>query len=261
MRKGVQCYTVRDFLNNKEQAQETFRKIADIGYDCVQTGTPRGMTPEELQETLDSLNLINCSSYGDFEKLKTGEAVPEAVRIAKIYNTPYISVGTLSDEYRYTREGLTKYAHSLNDIAAKLKEHGCSLMYHHHALEFISLGGGVNGMDILVGETDPESVFWMLDTHWLASGGVNPVTWIKKLKSRIPIIHFKDYGIGGAVEQIEGVGKTFAEVGEGNLDWPPIVAACEESEVDFIVVEQDRCKGDPFDSIRISFENLVKLGV
>lgn len=261
MKKGVQGYTVRDFFSSKEQSEETFRKIADIGYDSVQAGPPRGMTAETLQETLEALGLVNCSGYADYAKLKTGEAVAEAVRVARIYKTPYIGIGTIPDEYRYTREGFTQYAHTLNDIAAQLQEHGCSLLYHHHALEFLSLGGGVSGMDILVGETNPENVFWTLDTHWLASGGVNPVTWIKKLEGRVPIIHFKDYGIAGEVEQIEGVGKVFAEVGEGNLDWPPIVAACAETGVTFVVVEQDRCKGNPFDSLRISFENLCKFGV
>ena len=53
---------------------------------------------------------------------------------------------------------MKRYAHELNGIAAKLKKEGCALIYHHHALEFFSLGGGLNGMDVLVGETDPEGV-------------------------------------------------------------------------------------------------------
>jgi sugar phosphate isomerase/epimerase len=116
-------------------------------------------------------------------------------------------------------------------------------------------------MDIMVRETDPEGVYWTLDTHWLASGGVDIVHWIKKLKGRIPIIHFKDYGIDGGATKIENVEKCFAEVGQGNINWPPIVDAVKETGIEYVIVEQDICKGDPFDSLQISFNNLVKFGV
>jgi len=46
----------------------------------------------------------------------------------------------------------------------------------------------------------------------------------------------------------------FAEIGQGNLDWPRIVAAAEASGCEWFIVEQDVCPGDPFDSLRQSFE-------
>jgi sugar phosphate isomerase/epimerase len=110
-------------------------------------------------------------------------------------------------------------------------------------------------------ETDPDGVFWTLDTHWLASAGVDQVYWIKKLKGRVPIIHFKDYAIVGGAVGIEEVRKMFAEVGEGNINWPPIVQACRDTGVEYVIVEQDICKGDPFDSLQISYKNLLKFNV
>jgi sugar phosphate isomerase/epimerase len=262
MRKGVQAFTVRDFLNDREQCRESYKKIADIGYDCVQTWAPPFMPQRELKDMLKEFYLTNCSGGGDFEQMKAGgKAIAEAVAGARLFDTAYICVGTIPVEYRYTQDGVKRYAHSLNAIAAELKKEGCSLMYHHHALEFYSFGGGLHGMDILTQETDPESVLFMLDTHWLVSGGVNPATWIRKMKGRIPIIHFKDYSITVGAEKIEDVVKTFAEIGEGNIDWPPVVDACRDAGVEYVIVEQDTCKGDPFDSIRISYENMCKLGI
>ena len=49
------------------------------------------------------------------------------------------------------------------------------------------------------------------------------------------------------------------EVGEGILNWPSIFAAAEKAGVSVYAVEQDKCPGDPFDSIRISFGNLRKM--
>ena len=262
MKKGAQAYTVREFLTTPEQCRESYRKIAEIGYDSVQTWASPGMTVQETQDMLAEFGLTNCSGGGNYEELlKGGSAITDAVNNARIFGSRYIGVSTLPVELRDNLDGFKRYAQSLNGIAAELKKEGCALLYHHHALEFYSLGGGVSGMDILTDETDPEGVFWTLDTHWLASAGVDPVYWIKKMKGRVPIIHFKDYGIVGGAEKIEGVNKSFAEVGEGNINWPPIVAACKETGIEYVIVEQDICKGDPFDSLRISFGNLCKFGV
>ena len=262
MRRGLQAFTVRDFFKDKAEARETYRKIAAVGYDSVQTWVMPIMTAAELKEMLDECGLVNCSAGSDFDYLKSGgKAVSEAVKSAQLFGVKYISVGTLPEAYRYSLDGMKRYARELNGIAAELKKEGCVLIYHHHALEFYSFGGGLNGMDVLVGETDPEGVHFVLDTHWLAASGVDPVFWINKVRGRMTIIHFKDYGIVEDAVKIEDVNKCFAEVGEGNIHWPPIVKACRDVGVEYIIVEQDTCKGCPFDSIKISYDNLVQLGV
>jgi len=261
MKKGVQVFTVRDFISTPQQCKESYKKIADMGYDSVQCWSSGGMTAQETQDMLTEFGLVNCSAGGSFEEmLKCSTARAEAVKEAKTFNTKYIGVGTLPHEYRYTKDGFKRYAADLNTIAAELKKEGCALLYHHHALEFFSFGDE-NGMDIMVRETDPDGVYWTLDTHWLASGGVDPVLWIKNLKGRVPIIHFKDYGIVEGAIKIEDVHKCFAEVGRGNINWPPIVNAVRETGVEYVIVEQDTCLGNPFDSLQISYDSLVKFGV
>ena len=53
----------------------------------------------------------------------------------------------------------------------------------------------------------------------------------------------------------------FAEVGLGNLDIKNIVKTATDSSCKWFIVEQDECNGDPFDSLRISYNNLVKYAV
>jgi len=52
-----------------------------------------------------------------------------------------------------------------------------------------------------------------------------------------------------------------AEVGEGNLNWPGILAACAAGGVEWYAVEQDICQRDPFESLAISYRNLAKMGL
>jgi len=53
----------------------------------------------------------------------------------------------------------------------------------------------------------------------------------------------------------------FMEVGEGNLNWEEILCACEEAGVEWYIVEQDESYRSPFESIKISKENLKKMGI
>jgi sugar phosphate isomerase/epimerase len=47
------------------------------------------------------------------------------------------------------------------------------------------------------------------------------------------------------------------EVGCGELDWRAIFAACDKAGVKYAMVEQDDCYGDdPFECLRISYENI-----
>ena len=117
-----------------------------------------------------------------------------------------------------------------------------------------------------------------LDSHWIHRGGQDPVKFIKKYAGSIRLVHLKDYRIGempipeGGVDftSKEGMMKfmsnftnivQFAEVGEGTLDMPAIIQAGLEGGGEYFLVEQDDCYGrDPFDSLKISHDNLVKMG-
>ena len=68
------------------------------------------------------------------------------------------------------------------------------------------------------------------------------------------VIHVKDMGFSQNERRMR-------EVGEGNLNWPAIYAACKKAGVLYAMVEQDDCYGaDPFECLRVSYENLRKEG-
>jgi sugar phosphate isomerase/epimerase len=54
----------------------------------------------------------------------------------------------------------------------------------------------------------------------------------------------------------------FAEIGEGNLNWPAIMEAARKGGVEWYLVEQDRSYDrDPFESLAISYRNLKAMGL
>ena len=111
-----------------------------------------------------------------------------------------------------------------------------------------------------------------LDIHWIHRGGENPVEFIKKYDGRIRLLHLKDYRIG-QIQMPEGPfdPKTFmtafsdivefAEIGEGNLPVKECIDAGFAGGSEYFLIEQDTTYGrDPFESLRISKENLEKMG-
>jgi sugar phosphate isomerase/epimerase len=91
-----------------------------------------------------------------------------------------------------------------------------------------------------------------LDVFWVQAGGKDPCEYIDKLKNRIRILHLKDYRVHGRQRQ-------YAEIGEGNLDWPAIFSRCKQYNIPYAVIEQDAdFLKDPFDSLSISKDFLVK---
>ena len=156
-----------------------------------------------------------------------------------------------------------------------LKEEGIDLYYHNHHVEFARYNGKYL-LDIIKDNT--KNLGFELDIHWIHRGGENPVEFIKKSAGRIRLLHLKDYRIGEMKMPEGGIDFTnresimkfmggfnnvvqFAEVGEGTLP----VAACIEAGLaggsEYFLVEQDDTYGrDPFESLKISHDNLVKLG-
>ena len=51
-----------------------------------------------------------------------------------------------------------------------------------------------------------------------------------------------------------------AEIGEGNLDWADVLFACARSGAELLIVEQDICRRDPFESLAVSRRGLERLG-
>lgn len=258
---GLQLYTVRDYIADRKQLEETLKKVKAIGYDIIQWGTPAYMDSKQFKGLLDSLGMKTCSSNGDYEKMVSDpSAIKFAAEQAHILDTEFVGIGSIPVEMRGSKEGFRQFAKDMDMIGRELKKDGLKLSYHSHAFEFVKLDD-CTGMDILTGETDPESVYFCLDTHWVHSGGKNAPDYIRNLKGRVTLVHFKDYIIDAQVEYIEQVNRHFAEVGKGNLDWTKIIDACRDSGTEIVIVEQDICKGSPFDSIKISYDNLKKFGL
>ncbi|WNQ10301.1 sugar phosphate isomerase/epimerase [Paenibacillus aurantius] len=246
---GAQLYTLRDHAKTPEDLRTTLRKVREIGYETVQVSGIGPIEPEKLKELVQEADLSVCATHISFDRLK--EDLDGVIRDHKLWDCRYVGVGSMPSPYRADADGYRRFAAEASDAAKKLSEAGLQLIYHNHKFEFEKFDGSRTGMDILLEESDP-SLGFELDMYWVQAGGANPVNWIHKVKGRMAVVHLKDM----AIVQDQQV---FAELGEGNMNWYEIIAACRETSVEWYVVEQDVCRRDPFESLDISLRHLHTL--
>ena len=139
-----------------------------------------------------------------------------------------------------------------NAFAKKAKEKGFTFSYHNHSNEFIRGESGKLLIELLKEGFDPALVSFMPDTYWIQHGGADVRAFLETLNGRTKILHLKDM-------KRAPDGPTFAEIGVGNINFEGIIKVAKNIGIEYFIVEQDKCDGDPIDSARISCEYLRKL--
>ncbi len=241
---ALQLYTLR------EVAEKDFRvilkKVSQIGYTGVEFAGYGGMEAKDLKNSLEELNLKPAGSHVSIELLMND------LKNVIDYNLEIGNQFIVYPGQKYTtKDDFLSFAKVLNEIGKKCHDEGLKLCYHNHAHEFKKFDG-VYGLDLLFENTDPELVDFEIDTYWVTYAGADPISYVTKFGKRASLLHLKD---------MERVGKDFAEVGTGIMDIRGIISAAKLAGTKWLIVEQDKCKRDPFESIKISFDNLKKMNV
>lgn len=249
---AAQLYTVRQACQTPADFADTVRRVAEIGYESVQlSGHAKEITDEEIKAACDAAGVAICATHVPFEMMR--DDLEGVVAMHRLFDCRYAGIGGAPREAQESAESWSAFAREASEVAKAMAEHGLVFVYHNHSHELAKFGDRT-ALQILLEDSDPEYFMFEPDTYWLQHGGASPVAWLKLMRRRAPVVHFKDMAMRGR-EQL------FAEIGEGNLDWEGILAACTEIGAQYYIVEQDTCQRDPFESLKISFDNLKAMGV
>lgn len=252
MRIAAQLYTLREYLNTPEEIYQSLTRVKEAGYKAVQVSGMGAVSPQKLKEITDELQLEICATHVSFDRLEND--IEALIAEHKLWNCRYVGLGAMPERYKNSKKGYQEFAKKASRIGRELNKNNLQFIYHNHNFELVRFGD-LTGLDILFQESDPEVFDFELDTYWLQAGGSDPVYWIRKMKERMKVVHFKDMVMDPKK------GAIMAEVGEGNLNWPEIIKACEDIGVKWCAVEQDICQRSPFKSLKISYDNLQDMGL
>ena len=253
---GAQLYTCRDFCKTEKDLRETLKKVKDAGYQSVQLSGIAGDIPAKtIAQALKDTGLICAATHvGWNQYLQDFDGLVEQ---HKTWECTHTAIGGLGGEYQ-TPEGLDRFVEELKPVAEKLAAEGMDFSYHNHNHEFVRINGKT-WIETLYDKAGPDILKAELDVYWVTAGGGDPAAWVRKLGARQPLLHLKDMAMhveDGKKEQ------RFAEIGEGNLNWPAILDAAKDVGVEYYLVEQDQCYDrTPFESLAISYKNLSAMGL
>ena len=281
---GIQLSTIRSVIE-RDGIYETMKRCHELGYRCIEI-SQIPMTPENVAEfkraqqdfgiKVAAINATMTAMRPGMECLEThydkilGDLATLDCNMLRLGMGPIVQMAT--------KEGMQRWCEETDRYVAKLKGDGIDYYYHNHSVEFMK----VDGKYILDHIKDSTQMGFELDIHWIQTGGEDPIRIINRYAGRIRLLHLKDYRIvidpedfdfGKMMERRKNMPEgfkmvspmygaiQFAEVGEGNLDVKACIDAGLAGGSEYFLIEQDTTYGrDPLESLRISRDNLVKLG-
>lgn len=248
---SVQLYTLRDRCN--QDMPGTLKALGEIGYKGVElAGFGSLKTAAEVRKAVDDAGLVVSGMHLGIDGFLGADAAKAAEDQKILGNShvicPWVALdGKPEADYR-------AFALQLEQAGATAAKLGLTMCYHNHSFEHKPLRKGLDGLDVIFGNTHPDHVKAELDLYWVQHGGHDPAKYIEKMGKRCVLVHLKDMEVGPD--------RRFANVGEGIIDFRAIVAAGQKVGVRWYVVEQDNCYGqDPLDAVRVSYGNLQKMGL
>lgn len=164
---------------------EKIKAAGEMGYSGVEFARGYEEIPvEEVQKALDEAGVKAVSAHVAFNFME--QDLPYLAKLGVKYVACPMAAFNTIEEAKETAEDLNKFG----QIA---KQYGITIGYHNHTGEFYQVDGKYL-MDVLMENTDPETVAFEIDCGWASAAGIDPVAYIQQHAGRIAAIHIKENG-------------------------------------------------------------------
>ena len=244
---GAQLYTVRDFTKTPADIARTFEKVAAIGYTSAQASAMGPIDCGELARISRETGVEIAVTHTPAERILND--LDAVMREHETFGCRIVGLGGLPNEMRDTPEHIYDAIDRFGKAAVTLRKNGFLFGYHNHTWEFVSIDGKPILMHMLE-RTDPDAFRLILDAYWVQHAGVCPADFLERWGSRVCVLHLKD------MAPCADNSTEFAEIGQGCMDYAKITAAAKKAGCPWYMVEQDVCRRDPFESLKMSFDHL-----
>lgn len=236
---SVQLFTVREAL--QADIQGTLRRLSEMGFERVE---PFEISDHPgLADALCKLSMAAPTVHSDVLGDDVRRVFETAVDLgSKLVVHPYTEPDLWCEEGSIRRLGDSLMAAS--EVAS---EYGLRVGYHNHDHEIAASFDSGCGLDVLAAHVGGHIDF-EIDTYWVLVGGADPVDVIERLGDTVKALHLKD----GPVSLND---KEQTSLGQGKLPLARILASAPEA---LLVLENDDCAGDRFDTLDASLRYLIE---
>lgn len=241
---GVQLWSVNAELH--QDVPGTLKRLKAMGYDVVETAGLANLTAPAFRKHLDDAGLVCPSAHVAMGDLLTrlDQKIDEAQALGCQYLVcaspkPPASFTMSGDWVASMKRAMTVDAWKANAddlarIAPQVTKAGLKFAYHNHFMEFAD-HDGVRGYDLITRAADPAHLRLEVDLGWVLVGGGDPLQVLTEHADRIDMLHVKDF----VRDPSEKLGWRSVDVGQGLIDWRPVLTAARKQGVKFLFVEQE----------------------
>ncbi len=221
----------------------SFREAREVGYCHVESFfhyfVEFADRPHELKSRINDIGVrfVTISNGGPLEMgfedpSKHDKLLRDHVRLARFirhFGCTHLKINFGGRRPEGTsEEDLRHMAKVLGELGKRCRQEGVKLAAHAHMWSKFE---NREEVDFVLNNTDPEHVWFVLDTGHITLAGIDPVELTRKLGHRIVEFHMKDTGPehrGGAKARMEKPDvmrdPPFFELGYGGVDFPAIKA-------------------------------------
>ncbi len=228
---GLQLWSLRDDLPKNPEA--VIKQVASFGYKQIESyegaeGMFWGLGNLGFKSLMDDLGMTIISSHCDFRTDFERKAEQAAAIGMKYLICPYLGPQKSIDDFK-------KVTEVFNKCGEICKKNGLKFAYHNHDYSFKKIDGEVP-IDVMLANTDADKVFFELDIYWAVTAGINPADYFTKYKNRFTLCHVKDR-MKNAITTDQN---SSCVLGEGIIDYAPILKVAKANGMQYFIVEQER---------------------
>lgn len=249
---GLQLYSLRDDL--PKDPKGVLKQVASFGYKQIEgyegkQGMFWGMTNKEFKKYMDELGMSivssHCNINNDFET--------KAAQAGEI-GMKYLICPSLGGSNK-SIDDFKRAAEKFNACGDICKKNGLKFAYHNHGYSFETMEGQFP-QDILMQNTNKDTVDFEMDIYWVVTAGADPIAWLNKYPGRWKLCHVKDRKKNAA----QGDHDASIDLGIGNIDFKKILKASTSKGMEYFIVEQERYDNStPLKSAEVDAAYMKKL--
>jgi sugar phosphate isomerase/epimerase len=229
---GIQLWSVKEAL--AKDTLGVLKHLSKSGYKKIESfegekGIFWGMKNTEFKKRMDALGMKLVSSHCDTSNNFEQKAAEAAEIGMKYLICPYKGAQKSIDDYK-------KIADEFNACGEIAKKHGIKFAYHNHDYSFVPMNG-IIPQDVMMNNTNKDTVDFEMDMYWTVAAGVDPLTYMEKHPGRFKLVHVKD------MTKLANGDHESCVIGKGTIDYKSLLPQIAKRGVKHMIVEQEAYTG------------------
>ena len=247
---GAQVYSVRTHIKTPEGYLDAMCRLKAMGYETVQHAGTALEDAYRLRDMTQQAGLKQICPNVDAAPLL--EDADKVIRDMRILGCDSVMLPYITPDDFATLESFRQAWADLETPILKLQEAGITPVYHNHDFDIAPMFDWDGSFVDWLLENRPGWKF-ILDVCWTQYAQSDVESYLRKIGSRMEMVHFKDYiGVNSRHMPV------FCACGKGRVALKDYAKTVKDMGIAHVVVEQDNAINypDPFGQMAASADYL-----